>query len=86
MSIFNMIYQELQAKIEHLPEYKNNELAKKTFDYLDHEWITDIILDDNTFWFEYPTYGGFDDDVYDWLVSYIKQHGYEFLWDKLPVY
>jgi hypothetical protein len=51
MSIYGMIYDELKAKIEHDKKY-NTKIAKSVFEVLDKEGIADIILDNNTFWFE----------------------------------
>lgn len=79
MSIFSMIYNELQARIEHLPKQYGQ--YRSLFDSLDHEWISDIILDGNTFWFEWPTYGGLDEKDHELLIEYLKNKGYKYLYE-----
>lgn len=81
MSIYGMIYDELKARIEHLPQY-NTKIAKSVFDVLDREAIAGIILDGNTFWFEsYTTGNDWTTKQHDWLVKYIEQKGYEYLYN-----
>jgi len=83
MSIFNMVYDELKAKIEHLPEY-NTAIAKSVFNALDAENIQDIILDDasNTFWFETYTYSkGLNNKQHKWLVNELTNHGWQYLYN-----
>ena len=73
-----MIYEELQAKIKHLPDYKK---YKKAFDVLDEEKITDIILDQNVFWFEFSSFDSIDNKTLKLLTEYIKNKGYVYLHD-----
>ncbi len=80
MSIYMMVYNELKAKIEHIPKY-NTKIAKSVFNKLDCEAIYDIILDNDTFWFEPATYGqGLNNNEYKWLIKYLEQHGYKYLY------
>lgn len=79
MSIFSMIYNELKANIENLPTY-NNKAARRAFDALDTEQISDIILDGKTFWFEYPQHSVVTDQQYAYLVHFLEQHGYKHLY------
>lgn len=80
MSIFSMVYNELDAKIKHLPKY-DTKIARKVFDALDTESIQDIILDNNTFWFEHSTYHEYvTADVYRWLIKYLNNKGYNYLY------
>jgi len=81
MSIYMQVYNELRAKIEHLPKY-NTKIAKSVFNKLDEEAIYDIILDGNTFWFEHATYGrGMSNAQYQWLIKYLEQKGYRYLYE-----
>lgn len=83
-SIYGMVYNELQAKIKHLPEY-NTKIAHSVFNKLDREAIGDIILDDKVFWFEHRTYEtGLTNREYNWLIKYLRGHGYNYLYDRLP--
>lgn len=76
-----MIYDELKAKTEHLPKY-NTKIAKSVFDALDREAIADIILDNNTFWFEsYTTGNNCSNKQYEWLVKYLQNKGYKYLYE-----
>lgn len=80
MSIYMMVYNELKAKIEHIPKY-NTKIAKSVFNKLDAEAIYDIILDGDTFWFEPATYEqGLNNNEYKWLIKYLEQHGYKYLY------
>lgn len=80
MSIYSMIYNELKAYTEHLPEY-NTKIAKSVFNKLDSEAIADIILDGDTFWFEHSTYEkGLNNKEHIWLVKFINKHGYKYLY------
>jgi hypothetical protein len=81
MSIYMQVYNELRAKIEHLPKY-NTKIAKSVFNKLDEEAIYDIILDGNTFWFEHATYEqGMSNKQYQWLIKYLEQKGYRYLYE-----
>ncbi len=82
MSIYMAVYNELKAKIEHLPKY-NTKIAKSVFNKLDEEAIHDIILDNNTFWFEHATYEtGLSNEQHKWLVKYLEQKGYKYLYNN----
>lgn len=77
MSISGMIYNELKARIEHLPkQYKK---YKPAWDALDREEVIDIILDGEIFWFECNMYNNFTNRQHDLLVEYIESKGYKFL-------
>lgn len=79
-SIYGMIYDELKAKIEHLPE-KYTHYAD-VFDALDREAFGDIILDGGTFWIERGT-GEYSDATYANIINYIVNHkGYKYLYEK----
>lgn len=78
MSIFAMIYEQLQAKNKHL---KATKISKRAFDMLDNESISNIILDGNTFWFEYSSNASVDNQAMAWLVKYLEQHGYKYLYE-----
>lgn len=81
MSIYGAIYNELQAYTAYLPRY-NTKIAKSVYDALDREAIADIILDGKTFWFETYQYGkGLTNAQHDWLVRFLKQHGYQYLYE-----
>ena len=81
MSIYGMIYDELKAKIQHLPEY-DTKIAKSVFDALDREAIADIILDGDVFWFESYTSGNdWTNEQHDWLKRYLEGNGYRYLYD-----
>ena len=80
MSIYGMIYDELKAKIEHLPKYQTK-IARSVFDVLDREGVADIILDGDTFWFEsYSTGNTWNNAQYEWLVKYLQNKGYRYLY------
>lgn len=80
-SIYGMIYDEIGAKIKHLPEY-NTKIAKSVYDALDREAIADIILDGNIFWFEsYNAGNNWNNAQHDWLVKYLRGKGYKYLYD-----
>jgi hypothetical protein len=82
MSIFSMVYGELGAKIVHLPRY-NTKIARKVYNVLDTEQIADIIHDEsnNYFWFEHNQYHEYvTNDVYKWLIKYLEQEGYKYLY------
>lgn len=81
MSIFGMVYEELQSKIEHLPEQYGQ--YQRAFDALDTEDISDIILDNGTFWFEYSDYSEVTDQQYALLVKYLENKGYKHLYRDL---
>jgi hypothetical protein len=82
MSIYGMIYDELKAKIEHDKKY-NTKIAKSVFEVLDKEGIADIILDNNTFWFEsYTTGNDWTNKEYKWLVNYLSDKGYRYLYAR----
>jgi hypothetical protein len=74
-----MVYNELAAKITHLPEF-NTVSARDAFNALDTEAISDIVLDGNTFWFEYSDNASLSNNQYDWLVNYLKNKGYKHLY------
>lgn len=81
MSIYGMVYEELQSKITHLPRYQTK-IAKKVYNVLDTEQIADIILDGNTFWFEHNQYHKYiTNDVYAWLIKYLQNKGYKYLYN-----
>ena len=82
MSIFLMVYEELKAKIEQLPKQYGH--YQRAFDALDTENISDIILDNGTFWFEYPQHSVVSDQQYALLVNYLENHkGYKHLYSNL---
>lgn len=78
-SIYGMVYDELKARIEHMPkQYKK---YSKVFDALDMELIADIILDDDTYWFEWATYhDNVSDKTMDLLKEYLNNKGYKYLY------
>lgn len=81
MSIYGMVYDELKAKIEHLPKY-NTKIAKSVFDVLDREGIGDIILDNNIFWFEsHLTGNDWNEKQRQWLIKYLNNKGYRYLYE-----
>lgn len=79
-SIFGMIYDELKAKIEHLPgKYAH---YTDVLDALDREAFGDIILDGNTFWVEDGT-GEYTDTTYAKLINYIVNYkGYKYIYTE----
>ncbi len=80
MSIYGMVYDELKANIEHLPEY-NTKIAKSVFNKLDSEAIAGIILDGNTFWYEHAAYEqGLNNKEHAWLTKYLEKKGYKYLY------
>lgn len=80
-SIYSSVYKELKAKIEHLPEY-NTKIAKSVWYRLDEEAIHDIILDNGVFWFEHYQHGkGMDQKEYNFLIKYLKNKGYKYLYE-----
>lgn len=81
MSIFSMVYNELKAKIEHMPK-QYGVAAAAAFNALDTEAISDIILDGNTFWFEYDANASVSNAQYSYLVSYLKDKGYNHLYER----
>jgi len=85
MSIFTMIYNELQNKhLMKISGYSDNQ-AKRMFDALDTEDVSDIILDGNTFWLEYSTYNNLTDQQHALLVNYIERKGYRYLYHLAKV-
>jgi len=81
MSIFGMVYNELDAKIKHDSKY-DTKIARKVFDTLDREAIADIILDNETYWFEHQQYHDYvTSDVYEWLKRYLNNKGYSYLYE-----
>lgn len=79
-SIYGMIYDELDAKIKHLP--KEYGKYQKVFDALDREAIGDIILDGDVYWFEWAQYHDtVSDKTMALLKQYINQKGYRYMYD-----
>jgi hypothetical protein len=84
MSIFHQVYNELKAKIEHLPKQYGH--YQQAFEALDNEEVSDIIVDNGVFWFEYPLYSELTDQQYALLVNYISNHlGYKHLYSDLTM-
>jgi hypothetical protein len=80
MSIYGMVFEELGAKIEHLPKF-NTKIAKSVYDVLNREGIADIILDNNTFWFEsYQIGNDWTEKERQWLIKYLTNKGYKYLY------
>lgn len=80
MSIYGMIYDELKAKIKHLPDQYGE--YQGAFDLLDLELIAGIELDGDTFWFEWfnlPPNSLKDKDLLS-LKKYITSKGYCYLY------
>lgn len=77
-SIYGMIHGELKARIEHLPEQYGK--YKPAFDILDTESIAGLILDGDTFWFEWNSNGLPADKDILLLKEYITQKGYTYLY------
>jgi hypothetical protein len=81
MSIYGMIYEELESRIKHLYGYKK---YKPAFDMLDREEIAGIELDGNTIWLEYYTYGQPTNKEISLLLEYLTKHkGYDYLYDLI---
>lgn len=83
MSIYGMIYDELKAKIEHLPQQYGK--YQGAFDILDRELIAGIELDEqtNNFWIEWFNVAPEELKEKDivTLIDYIKQKGYSYLYE-----
>lgn len=77
LTIFSTIYDELKLK--------RTAIAKQAFEALDSEQITNIITERNTFWFEYPLLSNISNKTHDWLVQYIENKGYHYLYSEAVV-
>ena len=82
LSIYGMIYDELDAKRKHAPkEFKK---YARAFDALDREAWADIILDGDIFWIEhYQHVGGATRQEYEQLKEFCEDHGYKYLFDAV---
>lgn len=80
LSIYGMIYDELDAKRKHAPkEFKK---WARAYDALNREAWADIILDGDIFWIEhYQRAGGVTKQEHAELMAYLEQHGYKYLYD-----
>lgn len=78
-SIYGMLYDELEAIKKHKPE--EFEQFAEGFDALDREAIGDIILDGETFWFEWSRYSDISESAIYQMLNYIKRKGYTYLYD-----
>ena len=81
ISIYGMIYDELNEKRKHEPE----EFKKyaRAYDALSREAWADIILDGDIFWIEfYHRNTGITDRENDELIAFCEEeHGYKYLFD-----
>ena len=82
LSIYGMIYDELDAKRKHAPkEFKK---YARAFDALDREAWADIILDGDIFWIEYYQYNygaAVTNRENAELKDFCEELGYKYLYD-----
>ena len=78
ISIYGMIYDELDAKRKHAPE--DFKPYAKAFDALDREALAGIVMDRNVFWFEYSQFGDISNTAIEQLIKYIERKGYKYLY------
>jgi len=62
----------------------NNKQAEKIYNWLNHDNLGAIILDENIFWYEMNSGSVMPDYVYNYIKKYFNKKGYTYLFDIVP--